>query len=164
MVPLLTPCVTWAVPALSPCSLGEFSTPGPSPDSREEAARCWCPAGGAISAGSAVPGWLRPRGSWAGHRGPAAALVAHCQTAAWAPSSGPRVRSSSPQPAAAAAACSSQTHTGSTPPSPSPGRQRGRHSIRREMQRQVQGRACQRSGSRASLRRHHTLGPDLAGG
>lgn len=79
----------------------------------------------AISVGSAVPGWLRPRGSWAVHRGPAGAPVARCQTAAWVPSSGPRGWSSSPQPAAAAAACSSQTHTGSTPLSPLPVRRRG---------------------------------------
>lgn len=117
----------------------------------------------AISVGSAVPGWLRPRGSWAARRGPAGAPVAHCQTAAWAPSSGPRVWSSSPRPAAAAAACSSQTHTGSTPLSPLPVRRRGTE--RQRWREESEGVSVRWPGSRSPLLpRHHALGLDVVGG
>lgn len=49
------------------------------------------------------------------HHGPAVALVACYQTAAWAPTPGPHGWSSSLQQAAAAVACSSQTRTGNIP-------------------------------------------------
>lgn len=82
----------------------------------------------ATSEGTSGPGWLRPKGSWAGRHGPGVARGGCSQTAASVGSSWPHAKCSSPQPRAAAASCSSRTHTASTPPSPSPAREPPRQS------------------------------------
>ena len=155
--------MTWAVPALSPAQPGRVQHCGGAAGWGPGRGGGWAPVPlpkAAISAGSAGPEWLRPGGSQAVRRGPAGARAAPLPpTAAWAPSCGPRARSSSPRPAAAAAACSSQTRTESTPLSPSPSQRRQAGRATGERAREKNRGCVSWPASRGSFPRHHPPGP-----